>query len=245
MRCFIRCKVTARDLYLWILLSAQQLIQQMVGEYLTFFQNNPRSKFTSAQNQTLFLHQLYQPKGQWLSGNIRYSSVQALHLRWLDWIFEGGYLPSLSINWVGMSKDMGKRLTQLYYIKMKTPLRIFIYLCVSLYQESFWRNHLRDYVPAIIASIIAKFEQILWENDKHWKAASSHSSLIPLKTAYKKKEENCSGRSRVRRILLTCIQLLLLQFLHAIWYMPTNFALFRKLLDKFFYKLHNPEINCQ
>ena len=40
-------------------------------------------------------------------------------LRWLDWIFWGGYLPSLSINYVGMSKDMEKRLPQLYYIKMK------------------------------------------------------------------------------------------------------------------------------
>ena len=33
--------------------------------------------------------------------------------------FLGGYLPSLSINYVAMSKDMGKRLSQLYYIKMK------------------------------------------------------------------------------------------------------------------------------
>ena len=41
-------------------------------------------------------------------------------VRWLDWIFLGGYLPlSLSINYVGMSKDMEKRLPQLYYIKMK------------------------------------------------------------------------------------------------------------------------------
>ena len=31
-------------------------------------------------------------------------------LRWLDWIFLGGYLPSLSINYVSISKDMGKRL---------------------------------------------------------------------------------------------------------------------------------------
>ena len=29
------------------------------------------------------------------------------------------YLPRLGINYVGMSKDMGKRLPQLYYIKMK------------------------------------------------------------------------------------------------------------------------------
>ena len=44
----------------------------------------------------------------------------AVHLRWLNWIFYWGYLPSLSINYVCMSKDiMGKRLPQLYYIKMK------------------------------------------------------------------------------------------------------------------------------
>ena len=53
----------------------------MVGEYLMFFQINTQSKFTIARNQTLFFHQFYQPKGQWLSGNLGYSSVQALHLR--------------------------------------------------------------------------------------------------------------------------------------------------------------------
>ena len=43
-----------------------------------------------------------------------------------------------------------------------------------------------------------------------------------------KKEGNCSGRSRVRRILLTCIQMLLIQFLEVIWSMPKNFAFFQK-----------------
>ena len=33
--------------------------------------------------------------------------------------FLAGYLTSLSINYVAMSKDMEKRLPQLYYIKMK------------------------------------------------------------------------------------------------------------------------------
>ena len=42
-------------------------------------------------------------------------------------------------------------------------ITFFIYLCVSLYQELFLRNGLSEYVPAIIASIMAKFEQILWE----------------------------------------------------------------------------------
>ena len=40
-------------------------------------------------------------------------------LRWLDWIFLGRYLSSLSLNYVGMSKDIEKSLPQLYYIKMK------------------------------------------------------------------------------------------------------------------------------
>ena len=33
--------------------------------------------------------------------------------------FFRGYLPSLSINYVGMSKDVEKRIPQLYYITMK------------------------------------------------------------------------------------------------------------------------------
>ena len=40
-------------------------------------------------------------------------------LRWLDWIFLGGYLPSLNNNYVAMSKDIEKRFPQLYYIKME------------------------------------------------------------------------------------------------------------------------------
>ena len=51
----------------------------MVGEYLTFFQNYTRSKLSIAQNQTFFFDQFNQPKVQWLSGNIGYYSIQALH----------------------------------------------------------------------------------------------------------------------------------------------------------------------
>ena len=32
-------------------------------------------------------------------------------LRWLDWIFWGEYLPSLSINYVAMSKDKEKKVS--------------------------------------------------------------------------------------------------------------------------------------
>ena len=62
-------------------LSAQQLTQQMVGEYLTFFQNYTRSKLSIAQNQILFFQQYNQTKGQSLSGNIGYYSIRALHAR--------------------------------------------------------------------------------------------------------------------------------------------------------------------
>ena len=64
MRCFIRYNVTACDSDHEYQLSAQQLTQQMVGEYLTFFQNYTRSKLSIAQNQTLFFHQFNQPKVQ-------------------------------------------------------------------------------------------------------------------------------------------------------------------------------------
>ena len=79
-----------------------------------------------------------------------------------------------------MSKDMGKRLPQLYYIKTKisydrgfiaigvanaTQWRHYFFnlsLCFSV-PGVFWRNSLREYVPAISDSILAKFAQILWE----------------------------------------------------------------------------------
>ena len=96
--------------------------------------------------------------------------------------FGGDTSPSLSINYVAMSKDMGKRLPQLYYINLRwkflwsgfycnrsrhgnvwTPL-LFLFIFVFLCTRSFFlRNRLREFVPAIIASIMSKFEQILWE----------------------------------------------------------------------------------
>ena len=47
----------------------------------------------------------------------RHLNLTLLKVARLD--FFKGYLPSLSINYVGMSKDMEKKLPQLYYIKMK------------------------------------------------------------------------------------------------------------------------------
>ena len=40
-------------------------------------------------------------------------------LRWLDTVFQGQYVLSLSINYVPMNKDLAKLPPQLYYIKMK------------------------------------------------------------------------------------------------------------------------------
>ena len=54
-------------------------------------------------------------------------------LRWLDWIFLGRYLQSLSLKYVGMSKDIEKRLPQLYYIKMKISYDLgFIAIAVAM-----------------------------------------------------------------------------------------------------------------
>ena len=50
---------------------------------------------------------------------MRAESLLFGNLRWLDWIFWGGYLLRLSFNYVDMRKDMGKRLPQLYYIMIK------------------------------------------------------------------------------------------------------------------------------
>ena len=97
-----------------------------------------------------------------------------LNLRWLDWIFWGWYLPSLSINYVGMSKDMEKTVTTAVLYKDENFLwsgfycnrsRHYVFhlpLCFSV-PRVFWRNRFRQYVPAIIASIMAKFEHTLRE----------------------------------------------------------------------------------
>ena len=36
------------------------------------------------------------------------------HLRWLDIVFQGQYLPSLSVNYVAINKDLEKLIPQLY-----------------------------------------------------------------------------------------------------------------------------------
>ena len=127
-------------------------------------------------------------------------------------------------------------------------LFIFVFLCTrSFFKKSLkgvctchnclnyckvWTNFMRAFSKYLKQSFVLETQLHLMVVWFHWKLCT-------------KKEGNCSGRSRVRRILLTCIQLLLLQFLHVIWSTPTNFAFCKKPLDKFFYKLENYEINRQ
>ena len=94
-------------------------------------------------------------------------------------VFLGGYLPSLSINYVAINKDIEKNITTSVLYKdenflgsgfycnrsrhdnVMTPLRflfIFVFLCTGRF---FLRNRLREFVPAIIEASMAKFEQIL------------------------------------------------------------------------------------
>ena len=74
---------------------------------------------------TMFLVSIYIVTRKWGQNKMSLQNISTLYLvlikvAWLDFFFwGGGYLPSLSINYVAMSKDVGKRLPQLYYIKMK------------------------------------------------------------------------------------------------------------------------------
>ena len=63
------------------------------------------------------LNFISKPKGYLLRPTKLWEKLILLKVARLD--FLGWYLPTLSINYVGMSKDMEKRLLQLYYIKMK------------------------------------------------------------------------------------------------------------------------------
>ena len=100
-------------------------------------------------------------------------------LRWLDWIFWGGYLPSLSINYVGISKDMEKRLPQLYYIEMKISYDLG-FIAIRVAMATWWRHY--DLYLSLCFSVpgfflftkslngvctfrftgVCKFGQILW-----------------------------------------------------------------------------------
>ena len=72
--------------------------------------------------------------------------------------------------------------------------------------------------------------------------ASSHSGLIPLKTAYKQRGELLWAIASKKNFINLHSAAFVLD---VIWSMPKNFAFFQKPLDKFFYKFDNPEINRQ
>ena len=140
--------------------------------------NKHRKPFSYRQQLTVQYNSLKSP--EMLSGELKCSLFVLQVLRRLDWIFLGGYLPSLSISYVGMSKDMEKKVTTTVLYKdenflwygfycnrsrhgnVMTPLS-FSFIVVFLCTRSFWRNRLRKYVSDIIAFIMAKFEEILWE----------------------------------------------------------------------------------
>ena len=68
-----------------------------------------------------------------------------------------------------MSKDKEKRFPQKILLQSESPWQrnyaiTFFYLSLCFFALGvFLRNRFREFVPAIIASIMAKFEQILWE----------------------------------------------------------------------------------
>ena len=75
-------------------------------------------------------------------------------------------------------------------------------------------------------------------------AASSYGGLIPLTTAYKKREKLLWAIAS-KKNFINLPSAAFVTVLLVIWSMPTIFAFFKKPLDKFFYKFENPKINCQ
>ena len=75
-------------------------------------------------------------------------------------------------------------------------------------------------------------------------AASSHSGLIPLKTVYQKRGELLRAIASKKNFINLHSAAFVTVFARN-WSVPTNFAFFKKLLDKFFSKFENPEINRQ
>ena len=75
-------------------------------------------------------------------------------------------------------------------------------------------------------------------------AASSHSGLIPLKTAYKKRGEllwAIASKKDFINLHSDAFDIVFVgNLVHAL-----RFRIFQKPLDKFFYKFDNPEINRQ
>ena len=75
--------------------------------------------------------------------------------------------------------------------------------------------------------------------------ASSHSGLIPLKTTFQKRGELLGVIARKKSFINPhSAAYVTVCMYYIMWSIPTNYALFQKPLDNFFYKLDNLEIIC-
>ena len=99
-------------------------------------------------------------------------------LRWLDTVFWGQYLPSLSINYVVINKYLEKWPPQLYQIKMtfviirvamtselsqqrNDAITYFTCSSISRHWELFFQNRSRELFPPIAALMFVKFKRNL------------------------------------------------------------------------------------
>ena len=76
-------------------------------------------------------------------------------------------------------------------------------------------------------------------------AASSHSGLIPLKTAYKKRGELLWAIASKKNFINLHSAAFVTVFGRNLVHVYKFRFFFIKPLDKFFYKFDNPDINCQ
>ena len=102
-------------------------------------------------------------------------------LRWLDGVFQGQYLLSLSINYVAINNNLEKLPTQLHQIKIKKIIMIKVtmtleqsqqrndattyFTCsrISRHWDVFFQNCSREIFPRRAASIYQSVIKILWE----------------------------------------------------------------------------------
>ena len=91
----------------------------------------------------------------------RYVTLLSMNLRWLDTVFQGQYLPSLSINYVAINKVLEKLSLQLYYIKMKI---CYDQSCndIGVVIETKWREICKSVIEILLK--IRKNKRKYWKN---------------------------------------------------------------------------------
>ena len=77
-----------------------------------------------------------------------------MYLRWLDTVFQGQYLPSLSINYVAKNKVLEK-------LPPNDAIAYFTCSSISRHWELFFEKHSRELFPLITASMFVKFKRNL------------------------------------------------------------------------------------